>query len=156
MNILPEKSFNKVHDNCQLCIYVKLPIEQYPCNACLGTEPELRSEYQQEPSPAILNNFTFPIMTEMKTKISQNYSSANPVGKIKVPIQIAKYYDQHPSGVECITITEHMSFNLGNAMKYIWRAGLKGPAEEDLLKAIWYLKREVEKTKTVVINELAN
>lgn len=45
------------------------------------------------------------------------------------------HYIKHPSGVECITITEHMNFNLGNATKYIWRAGEKGNAIEDLEKA---------------------
>lgn len=54
------------------------------------------------------------------------------------------HYTQHPSGVECITITEHMSFTLGNAIKYIWRADYKNGVE-DLNKAIWYLKREVAK-----------
>jgi hypothetical protein len=54
------------------------------------------------------------------------------------------HYRQHPSGVECITITEHMGFNLGNAVKYIWRAGLKGPDPvADLEKARWYLEREI-------------
>jgi hypothetical protein len=54
------------------------------------------------------------------------------------------HYTGHPSGVECIQITEHMGFNLGNAVKYIWRAGLKDPANplKDLDKAIWYLERE--------------
>lgn len=55
------------------------------------------------------------------------------------------HYTQHPSGVECITITEHMSFNLGNAIKYIWRADLKNDAVEDLRKARWYLEREIQK-----------
>ena len=54
-----------------------------------------------------------------------------------------KHYRKHPSGVECIEITEHMNFNLGNAVKYIWRAGLKGDAIEDLEKAAWYLAREI-------------
>lgn len=36
-----------------------------------------------------------------------------------------KHYNDHPSGVECIDIVEHYNFNLGNAIKYIWRAGLK-------------------------------
>lgn len=53
------------------------------------------------------------------------------------------HYTQHPSGVECIQITEHMNFCLGNAVKYIWRAGLKDiNAIEDISKAIWYLERE--------------
>lgn len=53
------------------------------------------------------------------------------------------HYTSHPSGVECITITEHMGFNLGNAMKYIWRADLKNSAIEDLRKAKWYIEREL-------------
>lgn len=56
-----------------------------------------------------------------------------------------KHYNSHPSGVECIQITEHMGFNLGNAIKYIWRADEKGNALEDLQKANWYVNREIEK-----------
>jgi len=55
------------------------------------------------------------------------------------------HYNAHPSGVECITITEHMNFCLGNALKYIWRAGLKEDEIEDLKKASWYLSREIER-----------
>lgn len=55
------------------------------------------------------------------------------------------HYGGHPSGVECITITEHMNFNLGNAVKYIWRAGEKGDAIEDLRKAEWYVRREIKR-----------
>ena len=55
-----------------------------------------------------------------------------------------KHYTTHPSGVECIQITEHMGFCLGNAIKYIWRADLKQDAIEDLKKAAWYLQREIE------------
>jgi len=56
-----------------------------------------------------------------------------------------KHYTSHPSGVECIQVTEHMGFNLGNAMKYIWRADEKGNAVEDLRKAVWYINREIAK-----------
>lgn len=55
------------------------------------------------------------------------------------------HYMAHPSGVECITITEHMGFNVGNAMKYLWRADQKGNALEDLKKARWYVEREIAK-----------
>ncbi len=58
-----------------------------------------------------------------------------------------RHYTEHPSGVECIQITEHMSFNLGNAMKYIWRADLKGNQIEDLEKALWYINREIQRIK---------
>ena len=54
------------------------------------------------------------------------------------------HYKSHPSGVEAITICEHFNFNLGNCIKYIWRAGLKNSsAIEDLKKAAWYLAREI-------------
>ena len=53
------------------------------------------------------------------------------------------HYTSHPSGVECITVTEHMGFCLGNAVKYIWRADLKGNATEDLRKARFYIDREI-------------
>ena len=55
------------------------------------------------------------------------------------------HYTSHPSGVECITITAHMGFCLGNAVKYIWRADLKHDAIEDLKKAAWYIQREIYK-----------
>ena len=59
-----------------------------------------------------------------------------------------KHYTTHPSGVECITVTEHMGFCLGNAMKYIWRADEKGNAVEDLEKAKWYIEREIARRTT--------
>lgn len=59
------------------------------------------------------------------------------------PVEHPAHYTSHPSGIECIQVTECMSFCLGNAVKYIWRAGLKGDPAEDLRKAIWYLEREI-------------
>ena len=56
-----------------------------------------------------------------------------------------EHYTSHPSGIECIQITEHMGFNLGNAVKYIWRSDLKGNDIQDLQKAIWYLNRELKR-----------
>lgn len=53
------------------------------------------------------------------------------------------HYTNHPSGIECIEITRHMGFTLGNALKYIWRADLRGDAIEDLKKAIWYINDEL-------------
>lgn len=55
-----------------------------------------------------------------------------------------KYYKEHPSGVECIDIARHYCFSIGNAIKYLWRAGLKkeigihdtAKEIEDLNKAI--------------------
>lgn len=61
------------------------------------------------------------------------------------------HYNRHPSGIQCIEITEHMGFCLGNAIKYIWRADLKN-GEEDLEKAIWYLERELDKRRRERVN----
>ena len=59
------------------------------------------------------------------------------------PVNHPQHYTSHPSGVECIQITEHMNFCLGNAVKYIWRADEKDDKIENLKKARWYLDREI-------------
>lgn len=73
-----------------------------------------------------------------------------------------KHYTSDPSGIECIDITRHRNFNIGNAIKYLWRAGLKFGMEitpkktaiikndkdneiEDLNKAVWYLVDEIHR-----------
>lgn len=61
------------------------------------------------------------------------------------------HYLAHPSGIECIDITEHMGFNLGNVIKYLWRAEEKGAPLQDLEKAAWYLAREIEKRKRMQV-----
>lgn len=56
------------------------------------------------------------------------------------------HYNMHPSGVECIDIIEHMSFNIGSAIKYLWRCEYKNATpHEDLKKALWYIQREIER-----------
>lgn len=58
------------------------------------------------------------------------------------------HYCQHPSGIECIDIIRHYVCDIANALKYLWRAGLKAEpgkddAEkeiEDLKKALWYIE----------------
>jgi hypothetical protein len=59
------------------------------------------------------------------------------------PVNHPEHYTNSSSGIECIDITENMNFCLGNAVKYIWRADLKGNPIEDLKKAVWYLEREI-------------
>lgn len=63
-----------------------------------------------------------------------------------------EHYNSHPSGIECIEIARHYPFSIGNAIKYLWRAGLKKDASltdnqkeiEDLKKAIWYIKDRIK------------
>lgn len=62
-------------------------------------------------------------------------------------VEHPSHYTSSPSGVECIDVVEHMPFNRGNAVKYLWRAGLKGDELEDLEKARWYVAREIARVK---------
>ncbi len=65
------------------------------------------------------------------------------------PVKRARHYNVSPSGVECIEVVEHMNFCLGNAMKYIWRAGEKDDKLQDLQKARYYLDREIKRLTKV-------
>ena len=56
-----------------------------------------------------------------------------------------RHYTQHPSGIEAIEVTEHFNFCVGNAIKYLWRAGLKDDTIQDLQKALWYIQREIKR-----------
>jgi hypothetical protein len=59
------------------------------------------------------------------------------------------HYNKHPSGVECIDVIEHMSLNIGNAIKYLWRADHKGNTRQDMEKAIWYINREIGRRESL-------
>ena len=58
-----------------------------------------------------------------------------------------KHYTSDISGVECIDIVRHRNFNVGNAIKYLWRAGIKDDTKqiEDLKKAIFYINDEIKR-----------
>ena len=58
-----------------------------------------------------------------------------------------QHYESSVPEIECIQVVRHFNFNRGNAIKYIWRAGKKDPSKEveDLEKAIWYIKDEIER-----------
>ena len=70
---------------------------------------------------------------------------------IKEEVKHPPHYNNIP-GVECIDVVQHFNFNRGNAMKYIWRAGLKGDEIVDLRKAIYYLELEVERLGNGVLH----
>lgn len=96
-------------------------------------------------------------------RLTEIYGSGERAYHIDTTIQLPfdcnvdhpKHYNSHPSGIECITIARHHNFNIGNAIKYLWRAGLKheqGMEDkdkqiEDLQKAIFYIKDEICRIK---------
>ena len=65
------------------------------------------------------------------------------------PVNHPSHYTSSPATcacgrtIECIDVVRHMGFNLGNVVKYVWRAGAKGDRIEDLRKAAWYLADEI-------------
>lgn len=81
--------------------------------------------------------FLLPFLADEPSESAAQPVAADPINP--------QHYRTHPSGIECIQVAEHMSYCLGNAIKYLWRAGKKGDAIEDLKKAAWYLQREIER-----------
>lgn len=71
------------------------------------------------------------------------------------PVNHPSHYTSDKSGVECIQITRHRNFNVGNAIKYLWRAGLKDDKKviEDLRKAIWYINDEIQRLEATFASE---
>lgn len=94
-------------------------------------------------------------MTKRKTALrvsDEETASMNPFtdnGNYRPIIEVDQvnhppHYTQVP-GLEAIDVTQHFNFNLGNAIKYIWRCDHKGKPVEDLEKAVWYLTKEIER-----------
>lgn len=87
------------------------------------------------------------------------------VSNVSDPVNHPNHYTSDPSGVECIEIVRHRNYNIGNAIKYLWRAGLKAPDGterfdpveghvvdlalekhiQDLKKAIFYINDEIDR-----------
>lgn len=69
-------------------------------------------------------------------------TAAPPAVERREQVNHPRHYNDHPSGVECIDLVEWLDFNTGNALKYLWRAGLKeDQALQDLKKARFYFQR---------------
>jgi len=59
-----------------------------------------------------------------------------------------KHYNTHPSGIECVEYEELLPGNLAHACVYVWRHEHKGHPTEDLEKALWFLRRERQRSLT--------
>lgn len=118
---------------CTTCFYSELDGKIHPCNDCEGYDKWVnRSIFIREAAK--------PLSEAIKEWVDSDQSEWA-TDNVHKP----KHYTEHPSGIECIQVTEHMGFNLGNAIKYIWRCDLKKDAIEDLKKAKWYIDREIDK-----------
>ena len=119
-----------VDDKCKSCFYSELDARIHPCNHCFEYDKWVNRNMYIRESAMPLNE---AIKEWVDCKEEEDVVNRPP------------HYTEHPSGIECIQITEHMGFNLGNAIKYIWRCDLKKDAIEDLKKAKWYIDREINK-----------
>jgi len=115
---------------CKTCFYSELDGKIHPCNDCEG--------YDKWVNRSIFIRASAKPLSEA---VKEWVDCKDEVDVVNQP----PHYTEHPSGIECIQVTEHMGFNLGNAVKYIWRCDLKQDAIEDLKKAKWYIEREIDK-----------
>ena len=121
---------NNDNKKCKTCFYSELYGGTHPCVDCFNYDKWVKRDlYIKEAS--------MPLNEAIKEWVDCKEED-DVVNK-------PKHYTEHPSGIECIQVTEHMGFNLGNAIKYIWRCDLKKDAIEDLKKAKWYIDREIDK-----------
>jgi hypothetical protein len=125
---------DELDKKCKTCFYSNLDKGIHPCNHCFQFDRWVdRNIYIRQEAAK-------PLSEAIKEWVDSDHSEWA-TDNIHKP----KHYTEHPSGIECIQVTEHMGFNLGNAIKYIWRCDLKQDAIEDLKKAKWYIDREIDK-----------
>ena len=77
----------------------------------------------------------------------------DPVENQEERVNHPSWYTKHPSGIECIDLIEHLSCNLANAVKYIWRCGLSETPLRDLKSARWYTERERERFRIFELDD---
>ena len=53
------------------------------------------------------------------------------------------HYKSHPSGIQCIEISKHLSGCLAQAFQYVWRCGKKDDPIQELKKALWFIDAEL-------------
>ena len=120
-------------NECRHCKYDEKREDEYPCKACRNSVPVLHPDYP-----------TRPFLFESKTKTDENDNVNRPAHYTDGKIEVIDFIEDKKLG-----------FHLGNAVKYISRAGKKDPTKivEDLKKAIWYLERFIEKLEEASEND---
>lgn len=106
----------------------------------------MSSEYDKSTLDKIFNENDYSNLSEYES-ISLKTNQIKNFPAVKENVDHPAHYS--PGVYEVINVIEawNLDFHLGNAVKYIARAGRKDPEKtiEDLQKAIWYLKREINK-----------
>lgn len=81
----------------------------------------------------------------LKTPRDNTHAGSSPAERTTDPVNHPLHYGGKDNPYEAIKVIEawELGFCLGNAIKYISRAGKKNNTLEDLRKARWYLDREI-------------
>ncbi|BES63110.1 DUF3310 domain-containing protein [Dysgonomonas capnocytophagoides] len=108
-------------------------------------------------SPEIIDKFLemYLVRNVQRYEFGEDLNQGTDNSIMEDKVNHPSHYCSDPSGVECIQITEHRDFLIGNAIKYLWRAGIKKDADktdkekeiEDLQKAIFYINRRISNLK---------
>lgn len=132
---------NNDNKKCKTCFYSELYGGIHPCVDCFNYDKWVKRDLY-------IKDATQPLSEAIKEWVDvkeDDKECEEFFERMKDVVNKPPHYTEHPSGIECIQVTEHMGFNLGNAIKYIWRCDLKKDAIEDLKKAKWYIEREISK-----------
>ena len=106
------------------------------CNIEVAPNKNWQSTLEARPKEELQHNVHYIDNTDCTVKFEVGY-------KVNDTVNHPAHYNQI-AGIECIDVARHFDFNLGNSLKYIWRAYHKGATIEDLEKAVWYLQDEIK------------
>lgn len=139
------------------CIKCNSKITSYPCFLCACTYQEaedIKKAYRGAVADTPVNPSAFKEMVDENIKRADAARATLEATKAQLhdPVNHPSHYCSHPSGIECITVTRHMNFNLGNAIKYLWRAGKKDAEIQDLKKAVWYIEDEIKRLQNKAVS----
>ena len=84
------------------------------------------------------------ITTDSSGQSSQQSQRSGAASDIEARVNHPAHYTAHPSGIEAIQLTAFENFCIGNCLKYLLRRKHKGDELGDLLKAQWYLNKEIQ------------
>ena len=109
------------------------------CRSALEKSEEVCEEMNHSAEETIPHDFSYPVVSLEPENLSEKEND---------PVNHPSHYTGHPAGIECIDVIEANTFyNLAAAMKYIWRVswGSKDNDIQDLEKAAWYIRREIDR-----------
>ena len=117
---------------CDVCVF-------FPCRV-VGRRYECRASRRNDKT-----SVQFRKVEQKGFSVEDSRKAAAARLALGDPVKHPSHYIDRVPGVECIQVTQHFNFNCGNAIKYVWRHGLKGDAVQDLEKARQYIDFEIKR-----------